>query len=182
MILKKAALISLLLFSISLTHAASNEDVAHLNEVLDHPIFIDMIQGAHPVSTRLAGKRMTLQYSERIKEGRTVVADFVDEKYISFTDTFTGTDIVVKNPYVAFEVGENILYVLWVEPKAVGLPPPGTDLSKYVPVFFGDDQFVAFVMDLESGYITDFYSGPDHNGTMTFLLMQATFTLEDIPD
>lgn len=145
--------------------AKTAAEMAYLGEQLSNPPCVGLLDNAHPVSGKLAGKKMRFEF-EAID--MFLEAHFVDDKNIEWWfaegPNSEGDVTIWVNQYVAFEITENIFFVSWVEPSATTIHSTKVWKNEY---------HTAFVLDLNKMILTDSFTGPTDDGGQELIVAQA---------
>lgn len=144
-------------------------DLAYLGEDLGVTPIISLLDDGHPVTDKLVGKAITLNFEgvNEILEGY-----FVDQKTISWNfGTGANKDTEFTNPYVAFEIAENVFFLTWAEAAAT---------SRNSTTLHEGTWHVTFILDLNKMLVTDSYINPDDNGASEFNLAQGRVSIKDM--
>lgn len=179
-LIKMALTCATVLAAFGATAGGMNQDASYIGELLDVKPNVLLMKDGHELTNELDGQRMIIEYVDSAGVGGTILADFVDGRYIEFADGMGGDATIVRTPYAMFKIRKGVYFVTWVEAQAVQAPPPDVNWETYFPKWYGDDYQVSFVLDIPKGQITDAFMGPNHKGSMQFNLFQATARMEPI--
>ena len=153
-------------------------DVSYMTRHVQTPGFFDLMPHGHKLSKDLVGKELIV-----LSGGMELIkCQFVDDTTIKWWFPIR-PDVMMQNPYAAFEIAEDIYMLTWVEDEHFAPPmDPSIDLSTWVPKWYIEDVSTTFVLDLRNNMITDAFMQADSMGNLQYNLVQADIVLQDIPE
>ena len=153
-------------------------DVSYLTRHVETPGFFDLIPHGHKVSKYLVGKELMI-----ISHGMEIIrCQFVDDTTVKWWHP-PRPDIRMQNPYVVFEIREDIYMVTFVENESFAPPmDPNIDLNTWSPRWYSHDTSTTFVLDLKNKIMTDAFMQPDGKGNLQYNVVQADVELRPIKE